>query len=60
LVLFNANSMQKTRGAAPAVFRYFVCGVMVFFERNGSGKVKAFIFGFLVLLQGKIRRYKVH
>jgi hypothetical protein len=32
----------------------------VFSERNGGGKVKAFILGFLVLLQGKIRRNKVH
>jgi small subunit ribosomal protein S19e len=32
---------------------------MVFSERIGSGKVKAFIFGFLVLLQGKIRRNKI-
>ena len=32
----------------------------MFSECNGSGKVKAFIFGFLVLLQGKIKRNKVH
>jgi hypothetical protein len=33
---------------------------MVFSELNVSGKVKAFIFGFLVLLQGKIKRNKLH
>jgi hypothetical protein len=47
--------MQKGGGGSIHVsFRRFACAGMVFFERNGSGKVKAFIFGFLVLLQGKI------